>query len=197
MKRLGQILICCCLAAVATGCASSPPPRFYTLSCSPAAPAVAQKADCSVSVGPVTVPPFVDRRQIVLRTGPNQVFIDEFNRWASPLREDIGRVVVENLVTILGTPQVSLYSQSPPGASSRVPIDVLRFDSELGKAATLDAIWVVGSARDGQFRRGRSTMTETAQDGGYAGLVAAHSRALEKMSLEIAGKIQEMEGRRP
>ena len=66
----------------------------------------------SVAVGPVSVPAAVDRPQIVVSTGPNQVRLDEFNRWASPLQNNIARVVAENLVAMLGTPRVTLFPQT-------------------------------------------------------------------------------------
>jgi uncharacterized lipoprotein YmbA len=51
----------------------------------------------------VAIPAIVDLPQIVVSTGPNQVTIDEFNRWASPLRTTSRAVVAENLVQLLGT----------------------------------------------------------------------------------------------
>ncbi len=192
MRKLATILIFCTVAVVIAGCASSPS-RFYTLS-----PTAAQTAPPSssyaVSVGPVTVPDVVNRLPIVLRTGPNQVFISEFDRWASPLKGDIARVVAENLVSMLGTPRVTIFPQSlPADASYRIMIDILRFDSELGKAVTLDAIWTVNSAKEGKPYRSRTTLTEPTEGDGYPALVAAHSRALGQLSTEIAKMIREIE----
>jgi hypothetical protein len=76
-------------------------------------------------------------------------------------------------------------------------IDVLRFDSEPGKAATLDALWTVSSAKDGRSHRGRTTFTEPTQGVDYAVLVAAHSRALGQLSAEIAKMIREYEAQKP
>jgi len=197
MKRLAHIIICCVISVLIAGCASTSPSRFYTLS-STSAPAVVPQASYSVSVGPISVPAVVNRPQIVIRTGLNQVFIGEFDRWASPLKDDIGRVVVENLVSMLGTTQVTLFPQSTAaGASYRAIIDVLRFDSELGKAATLDALWTVSPAKDGPPRRGHTTLTEATQGADYAALVAAHSRALGQLSAEIAKAIREIEAQKP
>jgi len=160
-------------------------------------PAIATSSDISVSVGPVSIPAVVDRPQIVLRTGENQVSIAEFDRWASPLKGDIARVVAENLVSMLGTPQVSVFPQSiAADASHRVVINVLRFDSEPGKMATLDALWSVSSRKNGQDRSGRTTITEPTQGGGYAELVAAHSRALGRLSGDIAAAIRQIEGQK-
>jgi len=197
MKRPVHIILCCVMAVVVLGCASSTPSRFYTLS-STSTPALVPQANCSVSVGPISLPSFVNRPQIVIRTGPNQVSIGEFDRWASPLKDDIGRVVVENLISMLGTTQVTLLSRpAATDASYRVTIDVLCFDSELGKAAALDALWTVSSKQDGQSRRGRVTLTEATQGADYAALVAAHSRALGKLSAEIADTIRNFEIKKP
>ena len=195
MKKSTSLVILCALVAWLAGCASSQQAQFYTLSPVPAPPA-APLAGCSVSVGPVSVPDVVDRQQIVVRTGPNQVTMDEFNRWASPLRGDIARVVAENLASMLGTPQITVFPQTPAaGADYRVAIDVLRFDSAPGGAATLDALWTVRSAKPEALRSGRTALSEPAQGGGYNALVAAHSRALGKMSTDIATSIREMQAR--
>lgn len=196
-KRLAQILTTCFMAGVIAGCASSSPSRFYTLN-STLSPAVPPQTNVSVSVGPVSIPAAIDRPQIVVRTGPNMVSLAEFDRWASPLKEDIARTVVKNLIAILGTPQVTVFPQSMAVETSyRVGMDVLRFESEPGKGATLDSLWTVSSRKDGQSRSGRTTITEPAQSGGYAELVAAHSRALGQLSSEIAKTIREMEAQKP
>ncbi len=197
MKKLAHMMICCIASAAIAGCATSPQPRFYTLS-STSPPAGVTAVDCSVSVGPISVPAAVDRPQIVVRTGPNQVFINEFDRWAAPLKNDVGRVVAENLASMLGTKQVTLFPEATAaGASYRVAIDILRFDSEPGRAASLDALWTVRSPKEEKSRRGRTTLTETAKGGEYAPLAAAHSRALGHLSAEIAAAIRELESPKP
>jgi len=195
MHRIVYIIFCV-VATLLAGCASTKPSQFYTLSPS-AMPAIATSSDISVSVGPVSIPAVVDRPQIVLRTGENQVSIAEYDRWASPLKGDIARVVAENLVSMLGTPQVSVFPQSiAADASHRVVINVLRFDSEPGKMATLDALWSVSSRKNGQDRSGRTTITEPTQGGGYAELVAAHSCTLGRLSGDIAAAIRQIEGQK-
>lgn len=192
MRRPAPLVVLCALAAAWAGCAT-PRSAHYVLN--PAAAAAPAAADYAVSVGPVSVPEIVDRPQIVVRTGPNQVFIDEFHRWGSPLRDDIARVVAGNLAALLGTSRVSAYPQ-PEAADVRyrVRVDVASFESAPGEAAVLDAAWTVTRARDGAVRSGRSRVREETREGGYPGLAAAHSRAIAGMSEQIAGAIREMEG---
>jgi uncharacterized lipoprotein YmbA len=135
----------------------------------------------------------VDLPQIVVNTGPNQVTLDEFNRWASPLQNNISRVVAENLVTLLGTPRVSQFQQSlNADGDYRVAIEVQSFDSALGSAATLNAVWIVRRTKDGKAQTGRTTVSEPAA-AGYDALAAAHSRALGRMSQEIADVIRTLD----
>jgi uncharacterized lipoprotein YmbA len=188
MRRLASCILPFALAVALAGCAS-PRSYFYTLN-SEAKP-VTTGADTSVAVGPVSVPAAVDRPQIVVRLAPNQVGIDEFHRWASPLPDAISRVVAENLAAMLGTPNVTVFTRpTAAGARYRVLVDVLRFESAPGEAATLDAVWTVRSTMDGATRSGRTTASEPVPDREYATLAAAHSRALGRLSADLAGAIR-------
>jgi uncharacterized lipoprotein YmbA len=180
------------LALLAAGCGSTPPSRFYTLSAAPAAAPAVTAAELSVAVGPVVVPAAVDRPQIVLTVGGNQVRLDELNRWASPLANNIARVVAENLTAMLGTPRVTVWLQtvSAVPVDYRTAIEVQRFESAPGQAATLDAVWVVSRDADGRSRTGRTTARETVPDGSYEALAAAHSRAVARLSQDIADAVR-------
>jgi len=193
MNRLITIAAVGTLAAFVPGCGSSPPARFYTLNAAPA-PA-ASPSELSVAVGPVSVPAIVDRPQFVVSTGANQVTLDEFNLWASPLQNNIARVVAENLAAILGTPRVMLTSQAVGAdAAYRAAIDVQRFESMPGEAANFDAVWTVRRMQDGASRTGRTTIREPSSEVGYAGLAAAHSRAIARLSQDIAGAVRALAG---
>jgi uncharacterized lipoprotein YmbA len=137
------------------------------------------------------VPADVDRPQIVVRVSANEVRMDEFNRWAAPLPEEFSRVIVENLEMILGTTRVTSFPRNPSGdAAFRVSIDVRRFESELGKVATLDMVWTVKRANDGAARTEHIAVREIVPDNGYDSLAAAHSRAVAQLSQNIANAIQ-------
>ena len=192
MHRLTATAALCILVGLTAGCGSTPASRFYTLSAANA-PA-ATSSNLSMVVGPVSVPAVVDRPQIVVTTGPNQVRLEDFNRWASPLQNNISRVVAENLVAILGTPRVILFSQTLGGdADYRAAIEVQRFESAPGEAATLDAVWTVRRTKDGKSQTGRTTVREAASDKGYDALAAAHSRGLARLSQDIADGVRTLE----
>jgi hypothetical protein len=195
MPRIVSGAVLCVGMAITAACAS-PPSRFYTLS--PTAPSGAAASKLSVVVGPVSIPAIVDLPQIVVSAGPNQVSLDEFNRWASPLQNNISRVVAANLVVLLGTPRVSQFQQSlNADAEYRVAIEVQSFESAPGEAATLNAAWLVRRTRDGKTEAGRTTVREPANDKGYDALAAAHSRALGRMSQDIADAVRTLDRAAP
>jgi uncharacterized lipoprotein YmbA len=119
------------------------------------------------------------------------VQVDEFNRWASPLQNNISRVVAQNLVALLGTQYVTLFPQTlSADAGYRVAIEIQRFDSVPGEAAVLDAVWTVRRTTDGRTETGRTTVRETVQAKDYDALAAAHSRAVVRLSQDIANAVQ-------
>jgi uncharacterized protein len=192
MPRLVTIAAVFALTALAVGCGTTPPSHFYTLSAT-TAPATTS-SNLSIAVGPVSVPAVVDRPQIVIATGPNQVGVDEFNRWASPLQNNISRVVADNLVALLGTPRVTLSPQTlSADVDYRAAIEVQNFESTPGEAAMLDAVWTVRRAKDGKTETGRTTTREAVQEKSYNALAAAHSRAVARLSQDIADAVRALD----
>jgi uncharacterized lipoprotein YmbA len=180
---------------VLAGCGSSPKETYYTLSAggamNGAAPASGESA-YSVAVGPITLPEAVDRPQLVLRVGPNEVTFVELHRWAGSLKSEIPRIIADNLAGYLSIRQVAAYPQSAgDNAEYRVLIDIQRFDSTLGESVAIDALWTIKRPSDGVVRTGRSFAKESS-GGSYDAMVAAHSRALATISREIAEAIRSM-----
>ena len=181
------------LGMLIAGCVSSPESRFFTLNAT--MNHAVESSSLSVVVGPVSVPAAVDRPQIVVSTGPNQVRVDDYNRWASPLQSNISRVVADNLGSILGTPRVTVFPHAMGAtADYQAAVEVQSFGSALGEAATLDAVWTVRRIKDGKLRVGRTTVREPASERGYDALAAAHSRAAARLSEDIAGAVRALDG---
>ena len=189
MIRKSTVIAAALALCALAGC-STPKARFYALS-APGQPA--SKALYSVAVGPVSVPEAVDRPQLVLRNAGNEVTIAEQTRWAGPLKSEVPRVLAANLAQALGDAYVSAYPQSTvSGADYVVVVDIQRFESAPGEAATIEALWAVRAAKgkDGAPRNGRSVVREPAQGKDDDALVAAHSRALMSISRDIAEAVR-------
>jgi len=180
MKRL----FVAAAALLAVGCASTPEPRFYTLSAQ--IESVGYTPGPSVSVAAVTVPDVVDRPQLVVAVNANEVIIVEQHRWAEPLKGELGRVIAENLSRMTGNAHIAAYPQNASlNADYRVLVDFQRFAGRPGGGVVLDAHWSLRAANGKVLRSGRARAEESAGPG-YDALVAAYSRAVQRISAEIA-----------
>jgi uncharacterized protein len=173
-------------------CASSPKPQYYVLTSEAGAPASAVSASAlSIAVGPVTVPDLVDQPRIVIQAAGNQVAMEEYQRWASPLTSEIAHVIAANLGRELGTTHVASYLQNAlPNPDVQVVVDVRRFESRPGNGVTIDVLWGIRRKAGGAVKTGQSMVHEPVSGGDVNDLVAAHSRALARVSRDIAGAIR-------
>ena len=96
-------------------------------------------------------------------------------------------MIAADLSRLLGTSKVWAHPQTPASdVAYRVTLDVQRFESRAGDGATIEVAWTVRRLPAGEARTGRSTASEKAAGADYDALVAAHSRALDAVSRDIA-----------
>ncbi|RPI08700.1 MAG: membrane integrity-associated transporter subunit PqiC [Zetaproteobacteria bacterium] len=175
----------------------SAPTRFYTLvpMAGPPTEAIPISAERgpAIGVGPVTLPGYLDRREIVTRRGRDEVELGEFDHWSEQLKDGATRVLGENLAILLRTERVVLLSRrgSHP-VRYQVAVDVARFEGAVGAAVTLEARWRILGGDGKELALRRSTVTEVVGAPGYGALVAAMSRALGALSQDIATAIRDL-----
>jgi uncharacterized lipoprotein YmbA len=174
---------------------SSPPSRFYLLSPLPAPEAAAAAVGgVAIGVGPVAIPEYLNRGQIVTRTGENRLELGEFDRWAEPLQKNLARVLVLNLSTLLSTDRVALHpwNRSTP-MDYQVIVDVARFEPGTDGKTSLLARWSIVDGADRKILRMRkSSFSEPVAEESYETRVASMSRAVGALSREIAGAIRDL-----
>lgn len=189
-RRIAQLIsIALVIVTAALAGCSTAPAHFYSLSSTATADGTAA-TPASVMVGPVTIPASVDQPEFVVQVAPNRVEVDEFNRWVAPLNDAIARAVAGDLVVLLGTPQVASAQLANFAPDYSVTIDVQRFESVQGQAATVEAVWTVRKTAGGAIRSGRTVARQPVQGQGFEALAAAHSQALAKISGDIAAAIR-------
>ncbi|MGF6936393.1 putative lipoprotein YmbA [Paraburkholderia sp. UCT70] len=172
------------------GCGSSPASNFYRLKPDATLITMGTSVPLYVVVNPVTIPQLVDRQQIVVSLADNQVWPNEFQRWAEPLKGNIQRTIAGNLAVLLGSEQVSVYAADSGGVPIwRVRVDVMQFDSVPGATATIDALWTIWPPGKATPIAGHTLARVPAQGQAYDALVAAHDHALGLVSRDIAAAI--------
>jgi hypothetical protein len=146
-------------------------------------------------VGPIKFSEYLDRTEIVTRSSSNKITFSDFDVWAGSLAEDFSRVLAENLSVLLSTESVIVYpGPRPSSVDYQIAVDVIRFDGPLGGDVSLTARWAILQGKDKKLVSVRkSTIIEPSGARGYEAMVAADSRALEKLSREIAEAIRTLQ----
>jgi uncharacterized lipoprotein YmbA len=147
--------------------------------------------EAGIWVGPVALPQYTNRPQIVTgNTGP-QVQRASSALWAEPLQDNFARVLAENLSLLLATDQVTVFPwSSPTPVDYQVTVDVTQFLGELGGDASLTALWtVLGKNGKEVMARKKSIFRQPTKSNDYDGFAAAMSQNLASLSREIAATI--------
>ena len=94
------------LAAVTllTACGSSPPVRYFTLSDPQVPDAVSDPDSPVLSLGPLRLPEYLNRSQMVTRGAGSEVIVDSQYRWAEPLRESLRTFLASEIASEAGIP---------------------------------------------------------------------------------------------
>ena len=191
-----------CFAARIAGCnplAPRPDPsRFFVLDPLPLATqrtvAGALPPDASVGLGPIRVPDYLKRPELVTRTGPTEVQPSRIDRWAEPLDLALPRLLASNLAAQLGPRSFQTWpwydTQRP---DYQIDVTFERFERDADGNAVLVAAYRVRDLRpQGRvvLRETRLTSSPAAPDS--ASLVAALSSTLDDLSRELAAAIGEI-----
>lgn len=197
LKGGAGIILGMLLASAMAGCGTSKPVSFYLLSpisgdlIAPEAYGAARKC-ITLGIGPIHLPEYLDRPQMVTQEGANQLQRAEFDQWAEPLEKTFPRILDENLSKLVCVEESIPYPwKGTVEVDYQLSLNVIRFHGMADGKVELVAQWSLleGGRSDKTVSRRRTTISEPIQGQGYNSLAAAQSRALEALSREIASAI--------
>lgn len=182
------------------GCASGPhAPRFYVLSAADGKqtagkPACEGAADVSLGIGPVDMPKYLDRPQIMIRISRNELKLSESDQWAEPLKDAVPRVIAGDVGSfVCGDVKIWPWKGSDR-IDYRLNASILSLDGTPGGDAVLDVKWsIVDEHTKKPIVSKESTYSEQVADNSYESLVSAYSRLLASFSRDIAASVTAME----
>lgn len=174
------------------GCGTTAPAKFYVLSAArDTGAAEAVCGDKVIGIGPVTLPEYLDRPQILTRSSSNRLDLADGHRWAEPLTENVTRVLTENISTLLRTDRVAAHPwKRSQAVDFQVRVQVVQFDAGPEGAVSLVARWSVQGRNGTELAPARrSSFSVPAAAGNFDALVAAHSEAVVRLSRDIAAEL--------
>ena len=202
-RTLVFILLGLSLAGCGTFSPRPDPSRFFTLTAiaQPAAPAAKESSNpggISLGIGPIRLPGYLDRQEIVTRVSQNRFDVSENDRWAEPLETNFTHVLAQNLSVLLHIDRLVFFpwelNRSP---AYQVEVEVLLFETNARGDVQLSARWaVLDTNKKIPLKSGETVLTRPPAAKSTDASVAALSEALGDLSREIANAISAIEGRK-
>ncbi len=179
-----------------SGCVigSTPPSQFYLLE--PIAelnePASTSAPLTSVALAPVRIPRYADRPQIVTAIDRNTYELNELKRWAEALDDNINRVLIQNLSTLVPADVLPVRTANlAKKARYRLNLNILEFHVDPQGTAILNAHWYIteqGKKRSGQ----RKSYHAPASTTDIKLSVRALNDCLDRLSRDIALQLRQV-----
>ncbi len=171
-----------------TSCAQ-PAKNFYVLTAEGPSPS---GGGTGIGVGPITLAEYIDRPNLIIQQGPNQLAVAEDHRWAGDLSESITRVMASNLGRRLNTGNTRIYPwQMDDGLRYQVTLDIRQLHCDENGYAVIEAGWRIYSLPDRRLKTSKSFVDrEALTSDGYAPMVAAQSRLLGRLAQSIASGLR-------
>jgi uncharacterized lipoprotein YmbA len=138
----------------------------------------------------VSLPPVVDRPQMVIAASAGQLLVLEHERWAAPLSDlvlqTLGRDIEQRRADVL----VADRGFDQPGLMPvKIRVDIVRMSARAGGQATLEAHWRVVDARRNADEIGAETFESPMAGGDYASVARAFSNDLSSLAERLAANI--------
>lgn len=185
---------------VGSGCLSlpsSPVPKFYTLQAT-GGDQENQKLDIRpkliIGIGPVEIPEYQNRPQIVTQDKEGLLTFAQFERWGEPLDSGIARLVLEKMTEIFPQVEFQLFP-----CNFAIPLDyqiivnVMQLENQMDKGVFLSAQWaIINSKTKKMLLTKRFQAHQEIDPHTYSGIALAISKACSSLSIEIADNLSKI-----
>jgi uncharacterized lipoprotein YmbA len=190
--RLVATVLLGCVAAGCLGGGRGRPTRYFTLDTPPPPDPPLPASSLVVGLGPVTLPDYLERPQLVTRAAEFEVDLHDGERWGEPLREAFFRSLAVGLSRNAGTRRIVPYPWSrtvPIDAAVRVYVQ--RFERMPDGEVELAARYFIDVPGRDEPSAGREVRLREPTTGDEAeATVAAMSRVAGALSREIAADVR-------
>jgi uncharacterized lipoprotein YmbA len=192
-------LVVVMLAFLLNGCMGhdTKPVQFYRLSADsgindqPLAATQGKLGGPVIGLGPIHIPEYLNRPQIVVAVSEHQYRLSEDHRWAEPLDQNISLALFKALPGQLGTDRLIRYPWPQRQVIDyQIGIDILEFNVDAIGQGRLIAQWFI-KRKDQPTLDKRSVYQTPASITDYEMMVKAQSQCLGKLGHEIAETLRQ------
>jgi uncharacterized protein len=186
VKRIASLLIS---IIALQGCVSRQPDHLYVLEPQPPGARDARtEFDRQIALR-VTVPPLVDRAQMVVSTSTGVAML-EHERWAAPLADLVTSTLGQDIERRRA--DVVVVFGSAEGAKIplvTITVEVVQMIVRLGEPASIEARWRVTDVHSAKVAMGREVFTSPSRAGSYSEVATAVSNCLGLLADRLVQEI--------
>ena len=177
-----------------SGCAkNSKPIEYYMLDASVGLSSnelIENDSGPLIGLGPIRLPEYLDRFQMVVAVSENKYKLIDNHRWAEKLDQNVSLALFKSLPAQLGTDRMVRYPwPQRPGVDFQVKIDILELNVDQDGQSQLVAQWSIKS-KDKTILNKRSAFTAQASTTDIDKMVQAQSECLTQLGQEIVGNLR-------
>lgn len=169
----------------------SKPDQFYMLQAieRPKAPGAGTGGPL-VGLGPIKIPAYLDRPQIVTAASGQQYHLSESHRWAERLDENIARVSAQNLAELIPSDRILMHPwPREPKPDAQLAVNIQEMHVDPAGQVRMSALWSLKLAGD-QLYNHRFSCQQPASLTDYSRMVEVESECLARLNREMAAAIQ-------
>lgn len=176
--------------------------KFYLLTptvdtAAPAQAAAATSGNFTLGLGPIKLPPYLDRPEVVTRAAPNRLELSKEDRWGESIQNGFTSAIERDLAAQAGATVIVFPWYNTVHIDMQVQIDVYRFETDANGTATLSAKWtILDSTGKNILYTVESNLTQPSKPGDMTEAAAALSRTIGDLSGQIANMLQQLRSQR-
>lgn len=196
MKMLHyRLVILIILIMVIFGCGTTKPSRLYLLRATLFSSEQKNfkndtRSPKTILIGPILIPEYLDRPQMVLPVTRNELEILEHHRWAEPLDENIMQVLAENLEQLLTSNKIFPFNEfTAANFTNQLKVGITRFGIEENKTAVLKGSWALYDRSNNILLQHKFNFDQSISSREYNEIIPVYNKLLAQLSQEISRSI--------
>jgi uncharacterized protein len=147
----------------------------------------------TIGLGPIKIPPYLDRPEVVTRAAANRLELSKEDRWGESIQNGFTSAMDRNLAAETGATVIDFPWYNTVHIDMQVQIDVYRFETDSNGTATLSAKWtILDSTGKNILYTVDSNLTQPSKPGDTTEAAAALSRTIGDLSGQIANMLHQL-----
>ena len=189
------------MIALASGCSVLEPQedhtRYFVLTptsgenSTPPAKAVSTSHDLLVGLGPITLPQYLERPEVITRLSDTEFSASNNDRWGEPLDASVLRVLAQDLASHLPNSEIVAFPWSKKAPIDyRISVEFRRLERTADGRTVVQAVWTLRTGSDNRVLRTGTTTAIGSAGNDQSSASAALSQGVGQLSAQIAAAVE-------